>query len=86
VASVRKCQKLPPCPMEPMPGGSKADPSLAKAESISNDGSASGVTDLRREKKLLHNSQERGLRLCERSNSADTQVGAEGEGKVLQAP
>ena len=44
VASVRRCQKLPLCPIEPMPAGSKMDPPLAKAEPISNDGSASGIT------------------------------------------
>ena len=26
VASVRSCWKLPPCPMEPMPAGSKMEP------------------------------------------------------------
>ncbi|KAK4824794.1 hypothetical protein QYF61_019462 [Mycteria americana] len=33
---------------EPMPAGSKTDPPLAKAEPISNGGSASGITYLRR--------------------------------------
>ena len=51
VAPVRRCQKLPPCPTEPMPAGSKTDPRLAKAESISNGGSASGRTYLSREKR-----------------------------------
>ena len=44
VASVRSCQKLPPCLTEPMPAGSKTDPLLAKAEPISNGGSTSGIT------------------------------------------
>jgi len=44
VASVRSCQKLLPCPTEPMPDGSKMGPSLAKAEPISDGGSASGIT------------------------------------------
>jgi len=43
VASVRSCQKLPLCPMEPVPAGSKMDPLLAKAEPISDGGSASGI-------------------------------------------
>ena len=57
VASVRSCQKLPLCPIEPMPAGSKTDPQLAKAEPISDGGSASGITDLRRGKKLRNCSQ-----------------------------
>jgi len=44
VASVRICWKLPPSPMEPVPAGSKTDPSLAEADSISDGGSASGIT------------------------------------------
>ena len=49
---MRSCQKLPPCPTEPMPAGSETDPPLAKAEPISNSGSASGIRYLRRKKKL----------------------------------
>jgi len=48
VASLRSCQKLPPCLIKPMPAGSKMDPPLAKAEPISNSGSASMITYLRR--------------------------------------
>jgi len=48
VASVRRCHKLPPCQMEPVPDGSKTDPLLAKAKTISDSGSASGITYLRR--------------------------------------
>lgn len=33
---------------EPMPAGSKTDLPLAKTKSISNSGSASGITDLTR--------------------------------------
>ena len=47
---MRRCQKLPLCLTEPMPAGSKTDPPLAKAEPISDGGSASGITDLRKEK------------------------------------
>lgn len=32
VVSVRSCQKIPPCPIQPMPAGSCLDPSLAKAD------------------------------------------------------
>lgn len=47
VASVRSSQKLPPCLSKPIPASSKMNLMLAKAESISNDGSAPGITDLR---------------------------------------
>ena len=39
-----------------MPAGSKSDLPLAKAEPISDGGSASGITDLRKGEKLLRNS------------------------------
>ncbi|CAM9657415.1 unnamed protein product, partial [Bubo scandiacus] len=42
-----KPQQLPPCPMEPMPAGSKMDPLLAKAEPISHGGSTSGIMYLK---------------------------------------
>jgi len=38
VASVRRCQKLPPCLIESMPAGSKTDPPLPEAEPISKGG------------------------------------------------
>jgi len=44
VDSVRRCQKLPPYPIEPAPGGSKKDPLLAEAEPIGDSGSASVIT------------------------------------------
>jgi len=50
VASLRSCKKILRCLMEPMPAGSKMDPPLAKAEPISDGGSASGITYLRRGK------------------------------------
>ena len=53
VASVRSCWKLAPCLMESMPAGSKTDPVLAKAKPISNGGSASVITYLRRGEKLV---------------------------------
>ncbi|KAJ7405209.1 hypothetical protein BTVI_69700 [Pitangus sulphuratus] len=53
-----------------MPVGAKTHPPVAKAEPISNDGGASGVTDLRREKKLLCRSKlqlEKGVGIRESS-------------------
>ncbi|GAB0176471.1 hypothetical protein GRJ2_000112300 [Grus japonensis] len=62
-----------------MPAGSKMDPLLAKAEPISDGGSTSGVTELRRGKKHQEQLQtERGVRRCERNNPADTKVSEEG--------
>jgi len=48
---VRSCKKLPPCPLEPMPAGSKTDLPLAEAKPISDGGSASGITYLRKGEK-----------------------------------
>ncbi|GAB0183115.1 epimerase family protein SDR39U1 [Grus japonensis] len=65
-----------------MPAGTKTDPLLAKAEPISDSGSASGITELRRGKKhQRHLQPERGVRRCERNNSADTKVSEEGGGE-----
>ncbi|GAB0180080.1 epimerase family protein SDR39U1 [Grus japonensis] len=64
-----------------MPAGSKTDPLLAKAEPISDSGSASGITELRRgENNQEQLPPERGVRIHERNNSADTQVTEEGGG------
>lgn len=49
-ASERSYQKLPPCPMEPLPARSKTDASLTTAEPISNSGCNSGIMCLRRRK------------------------------------
>jgi len=43
VASVRNCEKLPPCLIKPVPAGSKMHLSLAKAKPISDSGSASVI-------------------------------------------
>jgi len=48
MASVRSCKKLPPCLREPVPAGSKTDLLVAKAKPISDGGSVSGITQLRR--------------------------------------
>ncbi|GAB0187950.1 epimerase family protein SDR39U1 [Grus japonensis] len=62
-----------------MPAGSKMDPLMAKAEPISDGGSTSGITELRRgEKKQEELQPERGVRRCDRNNSAGTKVSAEG--------
>ncbi|PKU31466.1 hypothetical protein llap_18230 [Limosa lapponica baueri] len=62
-----------------MPAGSKTDPPLAKAEPISNGGSVSVATYLRRGKKCCTTEAGR-VRKCERNNSADTKVNEEGGG------
>ena len=41
-------KKLPLCPVEPMPAGSKMDPLLAKAEPISDGSNTSGIKNLRK--------------------------------------
>jgi len=51
VASVRNCEKLPPCLIKPVPASSKMDPSLAKAKPISDGGNVSMITYLRRGRK-----------------------------------
>jgi len=52
-------QTLAPCQTESVPGGSK-DPPLAKAEPVSNGGSASVITYLRRGKKHCDTAAEGG--------------------------
>ena len=44
MASVRSCEKLPPCLIKPVLDGSKMDPLLPKAKPISDGGSASVIT------------------------------------------
>ena len=60
------------------------DPPLAKAKPISNSGSASGITYLRKGKKSYRGvavaARESGVRRCERNKSADTKVSEEGGG------
>jgi len=77
VASVRSCQKLPPCPVDLMPAGSKMDLPLAKAEPISDGGSTSGITQLRRGKKTWATAT---ADRAKSENSANTKVGEEGGG------
>ena len=48
VASVRRCEKLPPCLIEPVPASSKMDPPLAKAKPMV----VASLSYLRREEKI----------------------------------
>ncbi|GAB0189963.1 otogelin [Grus japonensis] len=60
-----------------MPAGSKMDPPLAKAEPISDSGSTSGITYFRsrgRGEGWGTTTAERGVRICERNNFADTKI------------
>lgn len=61
------CEKTPGTAsmLNKVPAGSKADPLLAKAEPISNIHGMSVVIDLKRGKKMLCSSCERGMRKCE---------------------
>jgi len=67
-----------------MPVSSKTDPLLANCEPIGNSGSASGITALRRGRGgktcAILEQQERQVRQCERSISADTRVSEKGGG------
>ncbi|GAB0204530.1 acid sphingomyelinase-like phosphodiesterase 3b [Grus japonensis] len=64
-----------------MPAGSKTDLPLAKAKPISNSGSASGITYLRRgETAVATAAREQGVGICERNSPADTKVSAGGAG------
>jgi len=62
---------------------SKKDLPLAKGKPISNSGSASVTTYLKRGEKVTvkqHLQQEGRVRICERNNSADIKVSEEGGG------
>jgi len=75
VDSVRRCQKLPLHPPDPEPASSEMDLLLAKAEPVSNSGSASVITQLRRGKTCVTAFAAR-----ERSeNPQDAEVSEEGE-------
>jgi len=50
---VRSCEKLPPCLINTVPASSKMVPLLDKAKPISDGGSTSVITSLRREKKTV---------------------------------
>ncbi|GAB0209326.1 AN1-type zinc finger protein 5-like [Grus japonensis] len=64
-----------------MPDGSKTDPPLAKAKPISNGGSTSVITYLRREKNNTRsNCSQREEQEYVRNISANTKISAEGGG------
>ena len=83
MASVRRCWKLRPRPAEPVPASSKTDLSLAKADSVSNVGSASVMTNFRRGKK---HSLGREVRMCEQNSYGDIKLVKKQEKEMLQAP
>jgi len=82
VASVRSCQKLPPCLIEPMSASSKMDPLLTEAEPINDSGSTSEIRYLRRGKNTQWD-RERNVR--ETTLQTPRQEKKEGE-EVLQGP
>ncbi|KAJ7397767.1 hypothetical protein BTVI_132256 [Pitangus sulphuratus] len=62
-----------------MPVGLKMDLPLAKAKSISDGGNISEITDLRGSKVIMQGQlqpEKRGVRTCERSNTADSKDAA----------
>ncbi|GAB0207812.1 epimerase family protein SDR39U1 [Grus japonensis] len=67
-----------------MPVGSKMDLPLARTKPVSDGGNASVITYLRSmgggERRNSFLQPERGVRRCERNNSADTKVSEEGRG------
>jgi len=52
MASVRSCENLLLCPIEPMPARSKKIPPLEKAELISDGGSTSVIIESQNHRKL----------------------------------
>ena len=64
---------------EPIPAGSKMDPSPAKAEPISDSSNAFVITFLRRKKSWDRQKRqlEREVRTCKRTSPADPQVSEE---------
>ncbi|TRZ20555.1 hypothetical protein HGM15179_006522 [Zosterops borbonicus] len=65
-----------------MPVDSKVvDPLLARAK-LSHSGSTSGITELKKERKVLHKmiaaKEDRSKDRCERNSPTDTQISAEG--------
>lgn len=91
MASARKFQKLPLCQTEPDPTGFEVVPLLAKAEPTSDVGSTSVTAYLMRVEQKTKPAQrqlklERGARIRERSNSANSKTSEEGGENMLQAP
>jgi len=88
VASVRSCEKLPPCLIKPVPAGSKMDLMLAKTKEVSDSGSASVVTYLRRGRKnCSETTAEREERDDVKENTLQTPRSVKKEGEeVLKVP
>jgi len=87
LASVRSCWKLPPYLMKPMPAGSKMDPLLAKANDISDSGSASVITYISSGKICWKTAIEREERDYVRETTLQTLRSVKKEGQeVLQVP
>ena len=63
-----------------MPATSKTDLLLANAKPVSDSGSASVLTYIRRGKKTMPLELQRGVRICERNNSVGTKVSEEEAG------
>jgi len=80
VASVRSCEKLPPCLIKPTPSSSKTDSLVAKAKPITDGGSASVITCFSREEKNCGEMAVRERSEKMRNKSADTKVSEEGVG------
>jgi len=87
VASIRNCEKLPPCLIELMPAGFKTDPLLATAKPISNCCSASVITCLRRGKSCCGTAIKRkeGGNVRETTLQTPKSLQKEGE-EVLETP
>lgn len=88
VASLRCCQKLPPCLTEPMPTSYKTDLQMVKAEPIRDGSSTSVIRYLRTKKKLLCRckcTERREKRQYVRETTLQTARSLKNEGeKVLQ--
>ena len=80
-------RSFPSCLIKPVPASSKTDLSLAKAKPISDGGSSSVITYLRKGRKKL-GGQMAGrrelVRRYESKNSADTKVSEEGGGGATE--
>jgi len=87
VASVRSCEKLPLCLIKPVPAGFKTDTPLAKAKPVSNDGSASVITYLRRKtpfcKGILQ--LEEGVRIKEQNHRIIESLRLDKASKVIKS-
>jgi len=85
VASVRRQQEPLPCQTEPDSASSQTDLPLAKAVPISDIGSTSAITYLRKsEKNPVH--QLRGGRKYEKQSPVDAKVSEKRGDEVLQVP